>query len=199
MDEECWKKTPSIATKASECEGTMKFISTEMDGPVVIELDLIQDDRGYFARTFCLREFEAQKLPTNFVQANTAFSHRKGTLRGMHYQCAPHAEAKLVRCIRGAAFDAVIDLRPESNSYCKWFGIELTAENGLMLYVPKGFAHGYQTLEDHTEFFYLVSEFYAPHAEQGVRWNDPCFAITWPINDNVNLSNKDRSWPDFKS
>jgi dTDP-4-dehydrorhamnose 3,5-epimerase len=177
----------------------MKFFPTELEGSFVIELEPIQDDRGYFARTYCAQEFEAQKITESFVQANTAFSHRKGTLRGMHYQRAPYAEAKLVRCIHGAAFDVIIDLRPESASYCKWFGVELTFQNNRLLYIPKGFAHGYQTLTDRTELFYMVSAFYTPQAELGIRWNDPRFGIEWPIVDDVNISEKDRAWPNFKS
>ncbi len=175
----------------------MIFKTTGIDGAFVIELKKIQDDRGYFARTFCQKEFEAHGLATSLAQANTAFSHRRGTLRGMHYQGAPYAEAKLVRCIRGAAFDAIIDLRPGSKSYCQWVGVELTADNSRMLYVPEGFAHGYQTLTDDTELFYLVSQFYTPQAEQGVRWNDARFNISWPIVAGALLSDKDQNWPDY--
>ncbi|BBO77671.1 dTDP-4-dehydrorhamnose 3,5-epimerase [Desulfosarcina widdelii] len=175
----------------------MKFEKTEIAGVVVIKLEKIQDPRGYFARTFCRREFETHGLSTSLVQANTALSHHKGTLRGMHYQAAPHGEAKLVRCIRGAIFDAVVDLRPASPSYCRWFGVELTEDNGRMLYFPEGLAHGYQTLQDDSEVAYMVSQFYTPEAEKGVRWNDPRFNIVWPIVDGVLLSDKDRQWPDF--
>lgn len=176
----------------------MIFIATRLDGAFVIELEKHQDERGYFARTFCQREFAAQGLSTNLAQANTSLSRFKGTLRGMHYQTGPHAETKLVRCLRGAVFDVIIDLRPESESYCQWFGVELTADNGKMLYVPEGFAHGYQTLQDTTELFYLVSQFYTPQAEQGVRWNDVRFGISWPQDKEVLLSDKDRAWPDFQ-
>ena len=175
----------------------MIFKTTGIEGAFVIELEKIQDHRGYFARTFCQKEFQAHGLCTSLVQANTAFTQRKGTVRGMHYQAAPYAEAKLVRCNRGAAFDVMIDLRPGSKSYCRWFGVELAADNHRMLYVPEGFAHGYQTLQDDTELFYLVSQFYTPQAEQGVRWNDTCFKIAWPIVANALLSEKDRNWPDF--
>ena len=175
----------------------MIFKTTEIEGAFVIEMEKIQDDRGYLARTFCQKEFEAHGLSTFLAQANTVFSHHKGTLRGMHYQRAPYAEAKLMRCIHGAAFDVIIDLRPGSKSYCRWFGVELTADNGRMLYVPEGFAHGYQTLKDDTELFYPVSQFYTPQAEQGVRWNDARFNISWPIITDVLLSEKDRAWPDF--
>ena len=175
----------------------MIFKPTGIDGAFVIELKKIQDDRGYFARTFCQKEFQAHGLCTFLVQANTAFTQRKGTVRGMHYQAAPYAEAKLVRCIRGAAFDVMLDLRPGSKSYCQWFGVELTSDNHRMLYIPEGFAHGYQTLQDDTELFYLVSQFYTPQAEQGVRWNDARFNISWPIVADAMLSDKDRTWPDF--
>jgi len=175
----------------------MKFEKTEVAGVVVIELEKIQDARGYFSRTFCRREFETHGLATSLVQANTALSRHKGTLRGMHYQAAPYGEAKLVRCIRGAIFDAVVDLRPASPTYCRWFGVELTEDNGRMLYFPEGFAHGYQTLQDDSELSYMVSQFYTPEAEKGVRWNDPRFNIAWPIVDGVLLSEKDRQWPDF--
>ena len=175
----------------------MIFKATKLEGAFVVELKKIEDDRGFFARTFCKKEFAEHGIATSMVQANTAFSRRKGTLRGMHYQREPYAEAKLMRCIRGAAFDVIIDLRPNSETYCQWFGIELTAENGCMLYVPEGFAHGYQTLVDDTEMAYLVSQFYTPDAEQGVRWNDPRFNITWPIDTEIELSDKDRSWPNY--
>ena len=176
----------------------MIFTTAPLDGAFVIELEKYQDERGYFARTFCQREFAAQGLNTNLAQANTSLSRYKGTLRGMHYQTGPHAETKLVRCMRGAVFDAIIDLRPESESYCQWFGVELTADSGKMLYVPEGFAHGYQTLQDNTELFYLVSQFYTPQAERGVRWNDVRFGISWPEDKEVFLSDKDRTWPDFQ-
>lgn len=177
----------------------MNFETTPIEGARVITLAKIKDERGYFARTFCKREFASQGLSTSFVQANTAFSLHQGTLRGMHYQRAPHAEAKLVRCIRGAVFDVIIDLRPDSHSYCRWFGLELTEDNGKLLFIPEGCAHGYQILRDDSELFYLVSEFYTPEAEQGLRWNDPRFNIDWPIVDDVRLSDKDRAWPDFVS
>lgn len=176
----------------------MKFNATGIEGAFVIELEKMQDDRGYFARTFCQNEFDSHGLSTSWAQANTAFSNKKGVLRGMHYQSPPFAEAKLVRCIRGAAFDVIIDLRPKSKSFSKWFGVELTPDNGKMLYVPEGFAHGYQTLKDDTELFYLVSQFYTPQAEQGVRWNDARFNISWPIVHDIQLSPKDQSWPDYE-
>jgi len=175
----------------------MIFKATPLDGAFVIELEKHQDDRGYFARTFCQREFADQGLTTNIAQANSSLSRYKGTLHGMHYQTEPHAETKLVRCIRGAVFDVIIDLRPESESFCQWFGSELTADNGKMMYVPEGFAHGYQTLKDNSELFYMVSQFYTPEVEKGVRWNDKRFRISWPETNKILLSDKDRAWPDF--
>ncbi len=176
----------------------MFFEPTPLDGAYTIELQRHQDERGYFARTWCCREFAEKGLATKLVQANMAFNRHKGTVRGLHYQCAPHAESKLVRCVRGAIFDVIVDLRPTSATYCRWFGTRLTSENGRMLYVPEGFAHGYQTLSDDSEIFYMVSEFYAPASEGGVRWNDLRFDISWPITDSVVISEKDRSWPDYK-
>ena len=135
----------------------------------------------------------------NFVQSNIAFSKKKGTLRGMHFQKAPHAEAKFLRCVRGAVFDVMIDLRPDSPTFKKWFGIELTADNHKMVFIPEGFAHGYLTTVDDTEVFYLVSAFYSPDAEGGVRWDDPAFGVKWPMTGNLIISEKDRSLPYFSS
>jgi len=177
----------------------MRFDATPLEGAYVIELEPHGDDRGHFARTYCQAEFSQHGLAATVMQANTAFSKHKGTLRGMHYQVAPHAEAKLVRCIRGALFDVMVDLRPDSVTYCQWFGLELTPDGGRMLYVPEGFAHGYQTLMDDTEVIYQVSASYAPQAERGVRWDEARFGIQWPITDAVILSDKDRAWPDFEA
>jgi len=138
-------------------------------------------------------------LVTKMVQANVSFNHRKGTLRGMHYQAAPHREVKLVRCVRGALYDVIVDLRPDSVTYKNWLGVELNQDNGRMLYVPQGFAHGFQTLVEDTAVDYLVSEFYTPQAERGLRWNDPVFAIEWPEVGNRTISEKDRNWPDFNA
>jgi dTDP-4-dehydrorhamnose 3,5-epimerase len=175
----------------------LRFQLTPLADAYVVELEPHGDDRGHFARTFCQSEFSAHGLNPNIVQANMAYSKHRGTLRGVHYQSAPHAEAKLVRCIRGALFDVIVDIRPASNTFCKWFGIELTPDGGKMLYVPEGFAHGYQTLKDHTEVIYQVSANYAPQSEGGLRWNDPLIDIQWPITEGVFLSTKDRAWPDF--
>lgn len=174
----------------------MIFTATPMSGAYLIDLEKRGDDRGFFARTFCEKEFAGQQLATCFVQVNNSLSAIKGTLRGMHYQLAPKAEVKLVRCIRGALYDVILDLRQDSPTFGKSFGAELTAENRRMMYVPKGFAHGFVTLTENTEAFYFVDEFYAPEHERGIRWNDPRFKIQWPIEPAV-LSDKDRDQRDF--
>jgi dTDP-4-dehydrorhamnose 3,5-epimerase len=174
----------------------MLFTETPLAGAYVIDLEKRGDDRGFFARAFCEKEFGGLGLATRFVQVNNSLSARRGTLRGMHYQLAPRAETKLVRCIRGALFDVALDLRPGSPTFGKSFGAELSAENRRMMYVPKGFAHGFITLADDTEAFYFVDEFYGPEQERGLRWNDPRFAISWPIPPAV-LSDKDRDHRDF--
>lgn len=175
----------------------MKFVDTELQGVFIVELDKIVDDRGFFARAWCAKEFETAGLNPNLFQGNISFCRHRGTLRGMHYQAAPHQEAKCVRCTRGAIYDVCVDLRPDSSTYLRWLGIELSEENHKMMYVPEGLAHGYVTLIDNTEIFYLVSQYYAPEFERGIRWNDKLFSIVWPITDVV-LSAKDRNWPDFK-
>jgi dTDP-4-dehydrorhamnose 3,5-epimerase len=173
------------------------FEEAKLGGVFVVDLERREDPRGFFARSWCANEFADHGLSTEVVQANVSFNPRRGTLRGMHFQRAPHAETKLVRCTQGAIFDVVIDLRPESATYKQWLGVELTQENRRALYVPEGFAHGYQTLVPDAEVFYQVSEFYTPEAEGGVRWDDPAFAIEWPDPGSAFLSDKDRSWPDF--
>ena len=175
----------------------MRFSELELRGAFVIEFERIEDERGFFARTFCRREFRERGLETEIVQANTAFNRRKGTLRGMHYQAAPHEEAKLVRCTRGAVYDVIVDLRRDSPSFTRWAAVELTAASDAMLYVPPGFAHGYQTLDDDTETSYLMSAFYEPGAGRGVRWDDPAFGIEWPDVVERTLNERDRTWPDF--
>lgn len=175
----------------------MIFTETELKGAFIIDIEKREDERGFFARAWCQKELEAHGLKSHWVQANLAFSQRKGTLRGLHYQIAPYEEAKLMRCIRGAIYDVIIDLRPESPTYKQWLGVELTADNHRMLYVPEGFAHGYQSLVDDTEVFYPVSQFYIPGSERGVRWDDPAFAIEWPVTKNLILSDKDKSCPDY--
>ncbi len=174
----------------------MTFTETKLPGAFVIDPEKIEDERGFFARAWCEDEFAAQGLRPGFVQANVGFSKQKGTLRGLHYQTAPHQESKLVRCTGAAVFDVMVDLRPSSPTYRQWVGIELSQENHRMLYIPEGFAHGYQTLRDQTEVFYLVSSFYAPDAEAGIRYDDPAFGIEWPIAVEV-ISEKDQRWADY--
>jgi dTDP-4-dehydrorhamnose 3,5-epimerase len=175
----------------------MRFTPTILPGVFLIEPERLVDDRGYFARTWCVNEFAAQGLETNLVQCSVAYNSRSGTLRGMHYQVAPHEEVKLVRCTRGAAFDVLIDLRPDSSTYRRWTAVELTAENGLALYVPGGIAHGYQTLTDHTELLYQMSAFYHPESARGVRWNDPAIGVVWPECAERIIAPRDQSFPDL--
>ena len=174
----------------------MIFNQTPLKGAFLIDLEKRGDDRGFFARAFCEKEFTTHELSTHFCQVNNSLSALKGTLRGMHYQLSPKAETKLVRCIRGSLFDIILDLRKDSPTFGQHFGAELSAENRRMMYVPKGFAHGFITLSENTEAFYFVDEFYAPQNERGVRWNDPKFNIQWPMSPAV-LSDKDRDQRDF--
>jgi dTDP-4-dehydrorhamnose 3,5-epimerase len=176
----------------------MKFTETKLKGAYVIELEKREDDRGFFARVFCQNEFKDHGLEPNMVQANMSTNPKKGTLRGMHRQVDPHQEVKVVRCTKGAIYDVIVDLRKDSPTYKQWFGIELTDENYKMLYVPKDFAHGYLSLKDNSEVMYLVSEFYTPGAESGLRYNDPAFDIKWPIPIEV-ISEKDAKWEDYKA
>jgi dTDP-4-dehydrorhamnose 3,5-epimerase len=173
------------------------FQSTKLHGAFVIGLDRHGDERGYFARTWCQREFEEHGLNPKIVQCNLSSNRAKGTLRGMHYQRAPFAEAKLVRCIRGALYDVIVDLRPESPTRLQHFGVELSAGNQRALYVPEGFAHGFLTLEDDTEVYYQMSEFYSADHARGFRWNDPAFGICWPAEVRV-ISERDSGYPDFQ-
>jgi dTDP-4-dehydrorhamnose 3,5-epimerase len=212
----------------------MIFKETKLKGAYIIELEPIEDERGFFARSFCQKEFGLHGINLNIAQCNISFNKKKGTLRGMHYQAAPHEEAKIVSCIGGSIYDVIVDLRPDSSTYCKWIAIELSAASReqevvnseqeavssessahrspltayslsrssltahyKMLYIPKGFAHGFLTLEDNTEVFYHMSEFYAPGCGRGVRWNDPAFGIDWPAEVNV-ISDQDRTYPEFK-
>ena len=174
----------------------MIFTETPLRGAFVIEPEPLEDARGLFARTWCRRELEARGLETGIAQCSTSFNKKKGTLRGMHYQVTPFAETKIVRCTRGALYDVIIDLRPESPTFTRHFAIVLSAENRKMLYVPTGLAHGFQTLEDATEIFYQISEFYSPEHSRGVRWNDPIFGIAWP-DDERTIVDRDRNCPDF--
>jgi dTDP-4-dehydrorhamnose 3,5-epimerase len=177
--------------------GTVIFTEVGLPGAYTIDLELYEDERGFFTRAWCRSEFAEHGLVTHIAQANLAYTRRAGTLRGMHYQIAPHSEAKVVRCIRGAIFDVMIDLRRESPTYKRWIGVQLSDQNRKMVYVPEGFAHGYQCLQDDTETFYFVTALYTSDAERGVRWDDPAFGIEWPIVEAVEISEKDRNWPDF--
>jgi dTDP-4-dehydrorhamnose 3,5-epimerase len=176
----------------------MTFEALSLAGAFRIVPEPIEDARGFFARTWCRREFAAHGLATDFVQCSVSFNRRAATLRGMHFQRAPYPECKLVRCTAGAIFDVIVDLRAESSSYLKWVSVELSAENRVALYVPAGCAHGFQTLADHTEVSYQISEYHHEEAAGGVRWNDPLFAIDWPPTtaDRV-ISARDASYPDF--
>jgi dTDP-4-dehydrorhamnose 3,5-epimerase len=174
----------------------MKFVPIPLGGAYVIELERNVDGRGFFARSWSAEEFEARGLTSNLAQCSISFNTRKGTLRGLHYQIEPYPETKLVRCSAGAVFDVLVDLRRESPTHRKWFGVELNAENRKMVYIPKGFAHGFQTLVDNTEIFYQISESYRVEASRGARWNDPAFAIDWPIANPI-LSERDRTFPDY--
>lgn len=170
----------------------MIFKELELKGAYIIEPVKKEDDRGFFARTFCSEEFEKRGLNGQFKQCNVSYSKKKGTLRGMHYQAEPYAEAKLIRCTYGAIYDVIIDLRKDSGTYKKWIGVKVNAGNRQMLYVPEGFAHGFETLVDHTEIFYQVSAPFTPSAERGILWNDPAFQIKWPLPVSV-ISKKDRA------
>lgn len=175
----------------------MIFEKTRLKGAYIIKLEKLEDERGFFARSFCKREFEQHGLTVNIAQCNLSFSKKRGTLRGMHYQIKPYEETKLLSCIRGAIYDVIIDIRPDSPFYKKWFSLELNADDYTMIYIPEGFAHGFQTLEDNTTVYYLVSEFYAPEYERGVRWDDPMFDITWPYAVPTVISERDKSYEDF--
>ena len=172
----------------------MEFIETALKGAFVIRQKKIEDHRGYFARAWCREEFIQHGLNPNMVQLNTAFNFQRGTVRGMHYQEKPHEEAKLIRCTRGAIYDVIIDLRPDSPTCGQWHGEELTSSNSTMLYAPEGFAHGYQTLLDDTEMCYMTSALYAPEAARGVRYDAVAFGIRWPLPVTA-ISEQDRKWP----
>jgi dTDP-4-dehydrorhamnose 3,5-epimerase len=172
----------------------MIFTETKLKGAYIIDLNRVEDDRGFFGRVWCKREFEEHGLVADMAQANISFSKKKGTLRGLHYQREPHAEAKTIRCTMGSIWDVIVDLRPTSETYKQWIGVELTAENFRMLHIPKGFAHGFITLEDDTAVHYMVSTFYSPGAESGVRYNDPAFNIAWPIEPSI-ITAKDAQHP----
>ena len=175
----------------------MKFHLTKLHGAYLVELEPAHDDRGFFARTFCVEEFAALGLEVNFPQHSISSSTRKGILRGMHYQREPHGEAKLVRCTQGAILDVIIDIRPDSATFRGWQEFELSSVNRHQLYIPKGFAHGFQTLSDDTEVNYLISAPYKPEFAHGIRYNDPAFAIGWPLSVSE-ISERDLHWPDFE-
>jgi dTDP-4-dehydrorhamnose 3,5-epimerase len=175
----------------------MTFVETKLKGVVEIHLDLKIDERGFFARSWCQMEYESRGLNPKLVQCNVSYNTRKGTLRGIHYQEAPYQEAKLVRCTRGAIYDVAVDLRPDSPTFKEWVAAVLTAENRRMLYVPEGCGHGFLTLEDGSEVFYQMSEFYMSDWGRGVRWNDPAFGIAWPAEVRA-ISERDRMYPDFE-
>lgn len=177
----------------------MIFHETALKGAFLIELEKLQDERGFFARAWCKKEFESHGMTLDIAQNNLSYNRNKGTLRGMHYQMEPFGEAKLVRCVKGAICDVIIDLREDSATFKKWAAFELTEDNYSMLYVPEGFAHGFQTLKDDTVVFYHVSQFYSPGYERGIRWDDPTFDIKWPDADERIISDKDSQWPDFTS
>jgi dTDP-4-dehydrorhamnose 3,5-epimerase len=174
----------------------MEFKDTNISGLYTIDLEKIEDERGFFARAFCKAEFDNMGIESNVVQANMSFNKVAGTIRGMHYQKSPYQETKFIRCLNGSIYDVVVDLRKDSPTYLQSFGIELTSKNKTALFVPKDFAHGFITLQDNTEVMYLVSQTYVPGAEEGIRWNDPLFAIKWPM-EPTEISSKDANWDDY--
>lgn len=175
------------------------FKETKLKGAFVIDPETFADERGFLARSFSAQEFESHGLTSRMAECNISFSKKRYTIRGMHFQKPPHAQAKLVRCTKGAIYDCIIDLRPESETFKQWIGEELTADNRRMLYVPEGFAHGFQTLENDSEVFYQISYTYTPASEGGVRWNDPAFGIDWPATDGITINQRDQNYPDFKA
>jgi len=177
----------------------MKFLETKLKGSFIIEIEEFADERGYFARNWSQREFEDAGLDAGLVECNVSFNYHRGTLRGMHFQIAPHEQVKLVRCTRGAIYDVIIDLRPASKTFRKWVAVELTAENRRMLYVPASFAHGFQTLADNTEVSYQMSSYFVRESGRGVRWDDPAFGVEWPETDSRKMNARDRSYPDFNT
>lgn len=176
----------------------MKFTKTQLPGAFLIEMEKISDRRGFFSRIFCAKEFEERGLKPPVAQTNLSFNYQKGTLRGLHYQTTPVTEAKLLRCTKGAIYEVIVDMRPESPTYLKHIGVELSDENRYALYVPEMFANGYQALTDNAEVIYQVSEFYTPGVERGLRYNDPMFQINWPLSVSE-ISSKDAEWPLWES
>jgi dTDP-4-dehydrorhamnose 3,5-epimerase len=176
----------------------MKFIPTALNDVFIIELEMIRDYRGFFARSWCKDEFRQNNLSDKILQCNISFNLQQATIRGMHFQTPPYQETKIVRCISGDIYDVIIDLRDNSTTYMNWMGVNLNSENRNMLYIPRGFAHGYQTLTPNTEINYQVDQYYNPTSERGIRWNDPAFSINWPISENCIISEKDATWPNFQ-
>ena len=174
----------------------MKYTPTPLKGAYLIDLEKREDDRGFFSRLYCTEEFAGKGLENRFIQANNSYSVQKGTLRGLHYQLGESAETKLVRCIKGSFYDVILDLRPDSSTFGRSFGAELSEKNRTMMYVPKGFAHGFLTLEEHSEVLYFVSQYYSKEWERGIRWDDPTFAIQWPSVPII-ISERDQSHPNF--
>jgi dTDP-4-dehydrorhamnose 3,5-epimerase len=174
----------------------VKFSPTVLAGAYVIDIEPVPDERGFFARSWCHEEFSRHGLNPDLAQCSISFSKKRGTLRGMHYQAAPHEETKVVRCTRGVIHDVILDLRPRSHTFRKWLAVELSADNHRMLYIPAGFAHGFQSLTDDTEVFYQISAPYHPASARGVRWDDPAFGIQWPAAERI-ISDRDRHYPDF--
>ena len=191
-------RAESEVQKLAGERGKMVFTETRLKGAFVIDSVRNEDERGFFARTFCVDEFQARGLNARIMQCNISFNRTRGTLRGLHWQVPPQAECKLVRATRGALFDVIIDLRAGSPTFKQHFTIELTAENGRELYIPEGFAHGFQTLEDDTEIFYQMSSTHAPALARGARWNDPAFGIQWPETERRIINERDANYPDFE-
>jgi dTDP-4-dehydrorhamnose 3,5-epimerase len=175
----------------------VNFLETPLPGAFIVEIEPHRDERGFFARTWCAHEFESKQLPTQFVQASISHNRRRGTLRGMHLQLPPSREGKLVRCMRGRIHDVIVDLRPDSRSYLAHFAVELASSDHTGLFIPPAVLHGFQTLEDDTEVFYQMTDYYAPAAAFGARWDDPAFGIDWPIVDEVIMAERDAAYPDF--
>ena len=175
----------------------MLFTEAKLKGVFIVDVEFREDERGFFARSWCEDEFKQHGLNSHLAQCNISFNKKRGTLRGMHYQISPFVEEKLVRCTKGAICDVIIDLRPESPTFKQWLSVELTEENYRSIFIPAGFAHGFQTLQDKSEVFYQMSEFYRPEYARGVRWNDPTFGIVWPIDRQI-ISRRDQEYPNFK-
>ena len=175
----------------------MRIRETDLPGAYILDVEMINDERGFFARTWCQQEFHSAGIKVQWVQSNISWNAGRGTVRGMHYQAAPHEEAKLIRCTAGSLYDVIIDLRRDSPTFLKHMGVELSHSNHRMLYIPEGFAHGFQTLEDGTEALYMMSHHYVPESARGVRWNDPLLGIQWPLETRM-ISERDRSYPDFR-